>query len=270
MTTPVIGIACDGTGYGSDGAIWGGEILCTRTVGFERRAHLQYFPLPGGDAAARDTWRPALSLVRGAFGDDTSDNVRRLFGDIDPGRLATVEAMLRTEFNCPKTSSLGRLFDAVAFLVGYGQRNETEGQAAMRLEQAATGEPVEPYPFHLEADEPDQLQIMWVDMIRAICEEIARDESRELIASRFHETVAVMLSDAASKAAAREGIDMVVLSGGCFLNRVLTRRMHQLLPERGFRRVLTHTRLSPGDASLSLGQAVVAAETLRERPSSCA
>jgi hydrogenase maturation protein HypF len=177
--------------------------------------------------------------------------------------------MLRAEFNCPETSSLGRLFDAVAFLAGYCDHNDTEGQAAMRLEQAVLPERVEPYAYRVEGEDRTHRKILWMDMIRSICDSVAQQKQPELIASRFHETVAAMLSGAAAKAADVDGTDTAVLSGGCFFNRVLTERLQELLRERGFRRVLVHARLSPGDASLSLGQAVVAAARLSKRDLTC-
>ena len=265
VSDPVIGICCDGTGFGSDGAIWGGEVLLATPTDFERRAHFQYFGLPGGDAAARDTWRPALSLIHQAFDGDLPESVRNLFQRIDAGKLGTVEAMLRADFNCPRTSSLGRLFDAVAFLAGFCDCNETEGQAAIRLEQAATKGRVEPYPFRIVGEGRGSMEIIWIDMIRAMGDRVEQDEQPEMVASRFHETVAAMLGDAAAKAAEYDGTDVAVLSGGCFFNRILTHRLRELLLERGFRRVLVPSRLSPGDAGLSLGQAVVAAARLRER-----
>ena len=258
---PVIGISCDGTGYGTDGAVWGGEILRATPTDFTREAHLAYFPQPGGDAAARETWRPALSLAHQTFGSALPEEVRALFEDVEPTRLATCEAMLRADFNCPRTSSLGRLFDAVAFLAGCGERNDTEGQAAIRLEQAVMDERAEPYPFSLERTDT-HTEIVLDKMMAAICKDACDRERRDLIASRFHETVATMLSDAAWQVAEMYHISIAVLTGGCFFNRVLTRRVRDLLRERGLARVLIHSRLSPGDENVSLGQAVVAAARL--------
>ena len=269
FTHRVIGICCDGAGYGSDGAVWGGEVLRATLTDFERAGHLEYFRLPGGDAAAKDTWRPALSLARRAYRDDLPDYVRGLFERVDASRFLAVETMLRAEFNCPESSSLGRLFDAVAFLAGYGDHNDTEGQVARRLEQAVVQERVEPYAYSVDEKDRNNRRILWAEMIRAVCSDGAQGTPPELIATRFHETVAEMLSSAAMKAAEADGTDTAVLSGGCFFNRILTERLQQLLRERGFRRVLVHTRLSPGDASLSLGQAVIAAARLEERNLTC-
>ncbi|MBU0717039.1 MAG: hypothetical protein KJ749_02225 [Planctomycetes bacterium] len=262
VTDPVIGITCDGTGYGADGAIWGCEILYATTAGFQRWGHLQYLPLPGGDAAARDTWRPALSLVRAAFESRPPDRIHQMFERAGGAQVAAAEAMMRADFNCPRTSSLGRLFDAVAFLAGYGDRNETEGQAAMRMEQAVVHGNVEPYPFTIQEYAGGPTQMVVTEMTTAVCDDILSGKPGELVASRFHETVANMLCEAATRAGNRYKVETVVLSGGCFFNRVLTKRLEDLLSEGGFRQVLKHVRVSPGDAGLSLGQAVVAAAQL--------
>ncbi len=268
VADPVIGICCDGTGYGTDGAVWGGEVLAATSTAFTRHAHLQYFRLPGGDAAARDTWRPALSLVQQSFGNDVPPRIAGLFDRVDRGQLATVEAMLRSGFNCPTSSSLGRLFDAVAFLIGCCDRNETEGQAAIQLERTATTTEMEPYPFRIAGEGSDG-EIILDALIAAISEDVCRLVPREMIAGRFHETVARMFCEAATQAAERESLDTIALSGGCFFNQILKRRVSELLLKQGMRRILVHNKLSPGDDGLSLGQAAVAAARVGS-PTSCA
>ncbi len=255
---PVIGVACDGTGYGSDGAIWGGEVLYVTPDRFARCGHLAYFPLPGGDAAATQTWRPALSLV----GAETDEALPSAFDRVPAHDLKAVRSMLRRGFNCPLTSSLGRLFDAVAFLAGVCDRNEFEGQAAIQLQQAAEGVREEPYPFHL-ADGPQGQAIVTSAMIASICEDVRNGLPTRIIAARFHATVAEMFVQVALAAARAHQVDTVVLTGGCFLNTILSDRVEALLTRRGIRRVMKHQRLSPGDASLSLGQAYATAARLR-------
>ena len=261
---PVVGIAGDGAGYGSDGAIWGGEVLRATAGDFERYAHLDYFPLPGGDAAAKQTWRPALSLVIQAFGDDLPPDVRKLFDRVTPAELAAVRAMLRAGLNCPSSSSLGRLFDAVAFLAGVCDFNELEGQAAIQLEQAAQGRADVPYSSRLEAADGGA-RLMASEMIAEICADVGGGATARDVAARFHATVATLFSEAALAAARAQDIDTVVLTGGCFLNRLLADRTAQLLRQGGMKRVFKHERLSPGDASLSLGQAYAAAARLGGR-----
>jgi hydrogenase maturation protein HypF len=259
---PVIGIACDGTGYGTDGAGWGCEVLHATPADFERCAHIQYFPLPGGDAAAKQTWRPALGLVYQAFAGDLPAHTRKVFDRVATAEFSAVQAMLAGGFNCPPTSSLGRLFDAVAFLGGVCDFNEYEGQAAIQLEAAAKDGPDRPYAFHMvESDSARQIVVS--DMITEICRDVRDGADADVIASRFHATVAQMLSSAALTAGRAHDTDTVALSGGCFLNRILVDRTERLLLEGGAKVVLKHERLSPGDASLSVGQAVAVAARLR-------
>jgi hydrogenase maturation protein HypF len=259
VSRPVIGIACDGTGFGTDGAIWGCEVLFVTPARFRRCAALRYFPLPGGDAAARQTWRPALALARQAFGASLPADVRAIFGRVPGVEFDVVQGMLTGGLNCPETSSLGRLFDAVAFLTGVCDVNEQEGQAAIRLQEAAEDGLGEPYPFRLEQRD-GVVRVATSGMIIDICRDVSMGIAPRVIAARFHATVAAMLSDAALQGARAHGVDIVAVSGGCFYNRLLADRTEQLLHEGGISRVLRHERVSSGDAGLSLGQALVAIE----------
>ncbi len=263
IVEPVIGVACDGVGYGTDGASWGCEILYAMRTDFERCAHLQYFPLPGGDAAAKQTWRPALGLVHHAFEGDLPGHARRSFDRVPAEAFSAVHSMLVHGFNCPPTSSLGRLFDAVAFLAGVCDFNEFEGQAAMQLQEAVEDGSGEPYSFSLFESE-DVRQIAVCEMVDEICQDVRDGVDGRVIAARFHATVVRFLSQAALEALRVHDAEMVALSGGCFLNRILVEKIEQLLLEGGVKRVLKHEQLSPGDASLSLGQAVVATARLGE------
>ena len=261
VTQPVVGIACDGTGYGTDGATWGCEVLYATLADFERCAHLQYFPLPGGDAAAKQTWRPALGLVYQAFAGNLPAHVRGVFDRVAAVEFSAIHSMLSRGFHCPLTSSLGRLFDAVAFLAGVCDFNESEGQAAMQLQEAVGDGSDGSYSFRL-VERDGGKQIVVSHMIAEICRDVNDGMDCHAIASRFHAAVARMLSKAALTAVRAHDAEIVALSGGCFVNRVLLDRTRELLLEGGVKRVLEHERLSPGDASLSLGQAVVAAARL--------
>jgi len=179
--------------------------------------------------------------------------------------LRAVQSMLGHGFNCPPTSSLGRLFDAVAFLSGVCDFNEYEGQAAIGLQEAAEGRNDAPYPYQF-SDSDGGKRMVVSDMIAEICRDLAGGTDRAAVASRFHETVASMLASAAAVAAHAGGTETVVLSGGCFLNDILTKLTERFLLERGVKRVLTHERLSPGDATLALGQAVAVAARIEEQP----
>ena len=237
---PVLGIAWDGTGLGPDGTIWGGEFLvCTRAE-FRRAAWLRPFPLVGGDAAAREPRRAALGVLR------EMGSAHRPPG-FSPAELSVLDGMLADEFNVVRTSSAGRLFDAVASLLGVCQKMSHEGQAAMRLEALAGDAPAEPYPFGWRDDALD-----WAPMV----EEILRGgEAAETAAARFHATLVEMMVAAAQ----REKLEDVCLSGGCFQNRRLLAEATRRLAAEGFR-IWRHREIPPNDAGICLGQlAVVAA-----------
>ncbi|MGD2108056.1 MAG: carbamoyltransferase HypF [Phycisphaerae bacterium] len=264
VTEPVIGIACDGAGFGSDGAVWGGEVLHVTRAAFERSAHIGYFALPGGDAAAKETWRAALGVIHSTSGGALSPDQRAVFERVGREKVEAVQTMLERGLNAPKTSSLGRLFDAAAFLTGVCDFNAFEGQAAIALEEAAEGELEPAYPFEM-VDSDGKRELVVRKMIVELCRDVRAGADRRVMASRFHATAAAMVSTAALAASGAYGVDCVALSGGCFLNRILVECVERLLIEGGVKRVLKHENLSSGDASLALGQAAVAAARLEER-----
>jgi hydrogenase maturation protein HypF len=261
-TGPVIGLACDGTGYGTDGAIWGCEVLTCDLETFDRVGHLGYFLLPGGDAAARETWRPALSLVRAAYGDDWPRQTAGLFAGVPAPDLATVELMLRRNVNSVPTSSLGRLFDAVAFLLDLCACNRTEAQAAVALERCAErGHAGRALPFEVVLPPEDEGSRILIDVspaIRALVDGVLGKRHTPDLAADFHETVSTMLATTVEMVADRTGIYKAALSGGCFLNGRLNDGLTAQLQRRGMT-VLRHQRVPVGDAGLSFGQAVIAA-----------
>ena len=260
---PVIGVSCDGTGFGTDGAIWGCEILYCDETSFDRVGHLDYFPLPGGDAAARQTYRPAAALVRQAFGAQWREAGSQHFEHVDGKTLDLIDRMIAAGINTPQTSSLGRLFDGVSFLLGLCEENRHEGRAAIALEAACMEGVQEPYPYSiLSHAEPYLLCVR--EMIRRIVHDRRRGIDAGMMAARFHETIARMLADTAAAAAHRRELDVVALSGGCFANRRLLRRTVELLEAESLR-VLTHQRVPPGDGGLALGQAVAAAARLKRK-----
>jgi hydrogenase maturation protein HypF len=236
---PVLGIAWDGTGLGMDGTVWGGEFLaCTRTD-FRRAAWLRTFPLAGGDAAAREPRRSALGVLR----EMGSSHPPPGFA---PGELAALDAMLRSGTNVVRTSSAGRLFDAVASLLGLCHVASHEGQAAMRLEALADDAAAEPYPFGWRGDELD-----WAPAVDAL---LAGGETLHVAAARFHATLVEMMAAAASRA----GLADVCLTGGCFQNRRLLAGAARRLERDGFR-VWRHAQVPPNDAGICLGQLAVLA-----------
>ena len=263
VTEPVIGLACDGTGYGSDGTIWGCEVLTCDSCTFTRVGHLRTFPLPGGDAAAADTWRPALGLLQETFGNDWSlahDPLAR----IDPDAFALVRDHLRSPAaRITRTSSLGRLFDAAAFLLGLCSRNRYEAEAPMTLESAASAcDAAEPLAWSLEHS-GDTVLMDFRPLLRSLLDGVRAARPQAELARAFHEAVATMLAACANRVSERSGLNRVALSGGCFANRLLLRRVRGLLREAG-RQVYIHRSVPPGDGGIALGQAAVAAARLRQ------
>ncbi|UCG15770.1 MAG: carbamoyltransferase HypF [Phycisphaerales bacterium] len=254
---PVIGLACDGAGYGEDGAVWGCEVLRCERGELDRVGHLEYFPLVGGDAAAVETWRPAAALVERGLGADWLDRAGVAFRGVSAEALGVFARQVTGGVKAPSTSSLGRVFDAVSFLTGLCQCNRHEAEAAMALEAAAGDLPAEPYAYGV-AERDGRIVMSVVPGVLDILGALRAGEPAERVAARFHETIAAMLVDAAEAACEAARVQTVALSGGCFCNRRLLSRVVELLEERHLR-VLHHRRVPTGDGGLSLGQAMVAA-----------
>lgn len=266
---PVVGVSCDGTGFGPDHAVWGCELLVCERGRYERAGHQEYFPLVGADAAALETWRPAASLLRaadpgswaGQFGSVGSPD----WPPITKERLRVFEQQLARRVNTPDTSSLGRLFDAVSYVLGLCRRNRHEAEAAMALEAAAARaeSPVQPYRYELRAERPPLL-LSFLPTIRDLLAARRADEPIPTCAARFHETVARALVAAAVAVSQERKIDTAVVTGGCFANRILLARVVNLLETAGLR-VLYHRHVPSGDGGVALGQAMAAAWQLAER-----
>ncbi len=241
-----LGVAWDGTGYGLDGSVWGGEFFLVRGGKFERIAHLRPFRLPGGEAAIKECWRAAAGLLYEGFGAGAAPVAC-------PSR-SLIMRMLERGVNSPWTTSVGRLFDVVASLTGLAQVNRFEGQAAMLVERAigstVTGDC---YPL-IEKDGAAD----WAPLIEAVNEDLRKGTSHSLIAARFHNALAGWIVSVAR----RSGVSNVVLSGGVFQNSYLVERSAGMLEDLGFR-VFTHQRVPPNDGGISLGQAVLAGRLAR-------
>ncbi|HJX37182.1 MAG TPA: carbamoyltransferase HypF [Anaerolineae bacterium] len=254
---PVIGVALDGTGYGTDGQIWGGEFLVADYRGFRRVGHLEYVPLPGGEAAIRRPYRMAVAHLYSLLGDEGLQSAVRYLGDLDAHELEIIRQQIDGSINTPLTSSCGRLFDAVAALLGFGGETSYEGQAASELEMRAyDGDGGEGYPFTIAESEPAltiQLSAPW----QAILDDLAAGVPGGTIALRFHNTVARMVVEMCRRVAEETGLEKVALSGGCFQNRLLLAGTEKGLEEAGFE-VLTHHQVPCNDGGVSLGQAVIA------------
>ncbi len=261
----VIGVSCDGTGYGTDGAIWGCEVLACDEADFERAGHLRYYALPGGDQAARETWRPALSLLWEMFGPAWRERAEPQAARVDQQALEMTERRLARSGRMPRTSSLGRLFDAVAFILGVCDRNRYEAEAAMTLEaMAREAGPADVLAYAIEnTDDGHRPMVCDVrPMIRDLVNGLAGGESIGRLAAAFHETCSRMLADVVEHVGVRTGLCRVLLSGGCFANRLLLERLTERLRAGGFE-VISHREVPTGDGGIALGQAVVAAERLR-------
>jgi hydrogenase maturation protein HypF len=257
----VIGIALDGTGYGTDGAIWGGEVLLADYNGFERAAHFEYVPLPGGAAAIHEPWRMAVSYLSKHYGKYFGGLNLSFTKGIDTRRLHVVQQMIRHEIHSPRTSSCGRLFDAVAALAGVRSTVNYEAQAAIELEMAAHDSTDEgSYPFDLFPD-GTCWRIGTQNLFQSIVDDLLRQDRTADISRRFHTGLAQLFVDLAEKIQAQSKLNRVCLSGGCFQNLLLFELMVSGLRAKSFE-VYFHSEVPAGDGGISLGQALVASARL--------
>jgi len=241
----VIGLSFDGTGYGLDGSIWGGEFIVAGYTNFERVFHLRYFHLPGGDKAVKEPYRVAVSVLL-ASGIDPFDFIK-----VDEKRVSFVKQMVEKGVNSPKTSSMGRLFDAVAAILGIRYKVSYHAQAAILLEEiAASSSCRKAYPFEITENCVD-----WRPIIRGIISDIKKNVSVSDIARKFHNTVVSFSVEVVKRIADITGLRVVALSGGVFQNRLLSEGIEETLRNNGFR-VITHQIVPPNDGGISLGQAV--------------
>ncbi len=256
VTAPAIGVILDGTGYGADGTIWGGEILVGDAGSFERHAWLTPLPLPGGEAAIRQPWRLALSALRAAYGEDPAGLDLPFLSALKRRDVSIILRMLERGIHSPLSSGCGRLFDAVSALLGICSRIDYEAQAAIELEMAVDATERGVYEEALvAADGAGPLAV--APLIRAVAEDVRGREPVGRIAARFHWTLARIFARAAAEAREKYGINRVALSGGVFQNVHFLTEMKARLEESGFE-VLTHGRVPPNDGGLALGQIVVA------------
>lgn len=277
LAGPVLGVSWDGTGYGLDGTIWGGEFLRATDTSFERAAHFRTFHLPGGEKAIEEPRRVALGLLHELFGDEIfAMEELAAVRAFPPQELKILQAMLHRNFNAPLTSSVGRLFDAVAAIVGLRQQTKFEGQAAMELEFALHGiDTDESYPLRIpevgirndkcaQADRQSTIRISqstfvvdWAPMIQGILYDVRCGIPAGKISAKFHNT----LVEAIIAVSRRVGEERVILTGGCFQNKYLTERAVRRLRSENFR-PYWHQRIPPNDGGIAVGQAVAA---VRER-----
>jgi hydrogenase maturation protein HypF len=278
LEPPVLGVSWDGTGYGLDGTVWGGEFLLVTASSWQRVAHLRLFPLPGGDVAVKEPRRTALGVLHEVFGEEAFARTEwPTVAAFSAAELATLRTMLSRNLNTPRTSSAGRLFDAVASLVGLRQQVRFEAQAAMELEFALRDQATdEAYEFEIsdcpaaagqttrsEGQSPignrqSAMILDWAPLLQELLADVSRRTPVGLMAAKFHNA----LVEAIVAVARRVGERKVLLTGGCFQNGYLTERAVARLRATGFR-PYWHQRVPPNDGGIALGQ-VVAALRIRE------
>ncbi len=255
----VIGIALDGTGYGTDGNIWGGEVLIANYQNFQRAAYFEYIPMPGGAAAIREPWRMAIGYLTHHFGRDFLKFKLPFLNKTSESQLELLLAIIARKVNCPLTSSCGRLFDAVASLAGIRSKVDYEAQAAIELEMAIEQScSDEIYPFETIVTENATQIVSTRPLFEALLGDLKSNVSTATISARFHNGLVHLFDGLANMTREQTGLDRVCLSGGTFNNVYLSERLSAQLRSRGFK-VFRQQQVPAGDGGLSLGQAMVAA-----------
>ena len=259
----VIGVALDGTGYGTDGKVWGGEFLLATEKGFERAGHLRYVPLPGGDAAVKEPWRMAVSYLYQAFGRDFLSLPLNFNKRIKRKKVSTLLTMIEKGINSPDTSSCGRLFDAVSSLIGICDVATYEAQAAIELEMAAEKKMRVRQSYPYQTNEENGIFVVdCVPIIQDIVKDLKKDICKTTIAAKFHRTCIDIVCQLCKQIRVRTGIDKVALSGGVFQNRLLLEGALDRLNRNKFT-VYRHSKVPCNDRGISLGQAVIAGEKIK-------
>jgi hydrogenase maturation protein HypF len=248
----VIGVAFDGLGFGLDGKFWGGEFFVADFRDAERVAHLGYVPMPGGARAIREPWRMAATYLEKTFGNGFLNLPTAFCEDLDPNQWASLRSMMRSKVNCPETSSMGRLFDAIAAMLSVRSSINYEGQAAIELEGMADEWATGIYRFEIDGSE-----IRVEKVVRRAVEDLLSGVPRAQVAARFHLSVAQLIVMVATIIHEQRALNRVVLSGGVFQNILLLSNVSRLLRAAGFE-VFTHHRVPANDGGISLGQAAIA------------
>lgn len=252
LSNEVIGVCFDGTGYGSDGNIWGGEFLIAGESGFSRFSHFDYIPLPGGDSAMAEPWRTAYSFIRKYMGKDFDFHSLPSFSTVESSTLDMVGQMIDKQVNSPLSSGAGRLFDAVAAILGVCMFSTFDSEAPVRLESIINPETEEYYPF------AGNNEIIFADTIRAIINDIGKVRI-PVISAKFHNTVAQSVLETVIRIRSVSSLNRVVLSGGVFQNKYLMEKTLYLLNKNRFR-VYINRQVPANDGGISLGQLVIASK----------
>jgi hydrogenase maturation protein HypF len=251
----VIGICFDGTGYGTDGNIWGGEFLIAGMKGFERYTHFDYVPMPGGEMAVKEPWRMTYSYLYKYFGENFDYFSIPLFRRINKSKLIFLKEMINTETNSPFTSGAGRLFDAVSALLGQCPSETFDSEAPMRLESAIDCDTEEFYPFQVNET------INFADTLKAIVEDMSRNKIPK-IAAMFHNTIAQVILETSRQIRSKTSLGRIILSGGVFQNKYLLEKTVRLLRRDRFR-IHTNHQVPANDGGISLGQLVITSKLIR-------
>jgi hydrogenase maturation protein HypF len=266
LTGPVIGLECDGTGYGTDGAIWGCECMIASLAGFERFGHLAYYPLAGGDRASKEAIRPLLSLLRQTYGEEfTLEKFAWLLERIEPDqrKLRLILEQIDKGINTVNTSSLGRVFDAVGGMLGLGTYNHFDAQLPMALESIAQPDVEDSYEYDLQRSGNEPVQLGLRKALRELIGDLKRTVTPAVISAKFHNTLAEALLAMAKAARESTRLETAALSGGVFCNRYLANRSTMRLKQEGFE-VLLNRDVPSNDGGIALGQAAIAAHILNQ------
>jgi len=262
LSRKVLGVAFDGTGYGTDGNLWGGEFLVADIEGFERSGHFRYIPLPGGETAIREPWRTAVSYLLDASGDEVMDYLSAI-GFVERYGKNTLERVIKVinaaELS-PLSSGAGRLFDAVSALIGLCDRNTFEGEAAMALEALIDEETEDDYPVNITADET--VLVDFSPAIIGIADDFVNGVNPRRISAKFHNSVSNVILKVLMRFSEMLLLKDVVLSGGTFQNAYLLRRTTEMLTSNGLNTFINRA-LPCNDACISLGQAYLVRERLK-------
>jgi hydrogenase maturation protein HypF len=249
----VIGVALDGTGYGTDGNIWGSEFLLCDLNDFERITHFDYMPLPGGDSATEEPWRIAVSYLYKVYGPDFLNLNLALIKNTDPEKIRIIMIMIDKKVNCPLTSGAGRLFDCVASLLDLVQVASFQAEGPMRLESLTEPGITDVYKFK------SGQTICFDETIKGIVADVLNGLEKMTIATKFHNTIILAIFDNVNAIRKKSGINKVVLSGGVFQNRYLSEGTMDLLLKNNFE-VYSHSSVPANDGGLALGQLAVASK----------
>jgi hydrogenase maturation protein HypF len=270
LSGKVIGVSFDGTGYGEDGNIWGGEFFEGDYYGFERKGHLEYIMMPGGDSAVKHPWRMAVSCLYSLSKSQKKDvrdileNNGNLLNNIDCGSIDFTVKMLEKKLNCPSTSSMGRFFDAISALLGIKTDISYEGQAAIELEYYSKDAVTEPYDIEISKDEASAFIVEIKSVVNQVIRDIQAGYRIEYISSRFHATIAEMVLQGCINIRDDSGLNRVVLSGGVFQNVTLLKMCLDMLNKYGFI-VYAHSEIPANDGGIAIGQAMIALAELFSR-----